>query len=174
MPTRLTFFIGSLLLCHPGWAQLAYQERYVDGYANEDATGAHVIGCWKFDGAFPMGDATGKGNDIKLDGALLNAEGRFGQSLDTSHESPVQTKRHAAMIANSPVLSPQGPFSMEMWIRLKPGFNPALGCGLLDKKDVDPTEYQWQLGPEEKRIEGFFFSANQAFCRCLAAFGIHL
>jgi hypothetical protein len=150
MPTRLTFFIGSLLLCHPGWAQLAYQERYVDGYANEDATGAHVIGCWKFDGAFPMGDATGKGNDIKLDGALLNAEGRFGQSLDTSHESPVQTKRHAAMIANSPVLSPQGPFSMEMWIRLKPGFNPALGCGLLDKKDVDPTDYQWQLGPEEK------------------------
>lgn len=129
----------------------ALQETWETGYTKEDATGKHVLACWKFDGdaASALKDASGKGNDLTLHGAALNPQGKFGAGLECFPGFPVDPKRHAAVTGPKPALSPKGAFTLEMWIKPKADFKPELRCYLLDKKYVDHTDYQWQLMEEE-------------------------
>ncbi|MGV3662320.1 MAG: LamG-like jellyroll fold domain-containing protein [Prosthecobacter sp.] len=129
----------------------ALQETWETGYAKEDATGKHVLGYWKFDGDgdAALKDISGKGSDVTLQGAALNANGKFGGGLECFPGFPVDPKRHAAVTAVKPALSPKGAFTLEMWIRPKAEFKPELRCYLLDKKYVDHVDYQWQLMEEE-------------------------
>lgn len=112
---------------------LALQETWETGYSGEDATGKHVLGHWSFE----------KADALKLNGAVLNAKGRFGSGLESFPGFPVQDKRHAALVSVLPV---KGAFTLEMWIKAKAEFKPELRCFLLDKKYVDHTDYQWQIG----------------------------
>ena len=112
---------------------LALQETWETGYSGEDATGKHVLGHWSFE----------KEEGLKLTGAVLNAKGRFGGGLESFPGFPVQDKRHAALVSVLPV---KGAFTLEMWIKPKAEFKPELRCFLLDKKYVDHTDYQWQIG----------------------------
>ncbi|HRH99380.1 MAG TPA: LamG domain-containing protein, partial [Prosthecobacter sp.] len=80
-------------------------------------------------------------------GAVLNPKGRFGGALESFPGFPVQDKRHAALASVPPV---KGAFTMEMWIKAKAEFKPELRCYLLDKKYVDHTDYQWQIGEADK------------------------
>ena len=56
------------------------QDPWEESYANLDATGAHILGCWKFD-ELPLADASGHGAYLLLQGASLAEQGRFGGGL---------------------------------------------------------------------------------------------
>ena len=127
----LAFFIG---FASPA---LALQETWETGYSGEDAVGKHVLGHWSFE----------KADTLKLNGAVLNARGRFGGALESFPGFPVEDKRHAALVSVLPV---KGAFTLEMWIKPKAEFKPELRCFLLDKKYVDHTDYQWQIGEADK------------------------
>lgn len=129
-------FLLPCLLCFP-WSAQALQETWEAGYTKEDATGPHVLGHWSFE----------KADGLKLNGAVLNLKGRFGGGLESFPGFPVQDKRHAALVSVLPV---KGAFTLEMWIKAKAEFKPELRCYLLDKKYVDHTDYQWQIGEADK------------------------
>ena len=133
MPSRRLFclFIGFAS------SAFALQETWETGYSGEDATGKHVLGHWSFE----------KVDTLKLHGAVLNAKGRFGGGLESFPGFPVEDKRHAALVSVLPV---KGAFTLEMWIKAKAEFKPELRCFLLDKKYVDHTDYQWQIGEADK------------------------
>lgn len=125
-------------------------ETWETGYAGADANGAKVVGYWRFDGATPeaaLSDLSGKGHHLKLEGgATLSPAGKQGGALESFPGFPVQDKRHAAVTPHRPALNLTGAFTLEMWIAPKPEFEGKLRCYLLDKKYVDHTDYQWQLG----------------------------
>lgn len=125
-------------------------ERWRQPYAGEDATGAHVIGLWTFAAGAETADASGKGRDLKLQGAVVTPEGRFGQGLESFCGHPVADKRHAAVVANHPSLTPRGAFTLEMWIRPKPELEGYPESFLADKKYVAHTDYQFTLGAADK------------------------
>lgn len=131
-------FLILLGLCFPWVSHAALQETWETGYAKEDVSGSHVLGYWKFDG---------ESQDVALHGAVLNPKGKFGGALESFPGFPVDDKRHAAVVAVKPV---KGAFTLEMWIKPKAAFEPRLRCFLLDKKYVDHTDYQWQLGDADK------------------------
>ncbi len=133
---RFLRYLLPCLLCFP-WAASALQETWETGYTKDDATGKNVLGHWSFE----------KADALKLNGAVLNAIGRFGSSLESFPGFPVEDKRHAALVE---VKAVKGAFTLEMWIRPKAEFKPELRCFLLDKKYVDHTDYQWQIGEADK------------------------
>jgi len=144
------------LLCLSGFAfttplgSAPLMETWEAGYRGADATGLHVRGYWTFDGDTPeaaLKDASGKGHDLKLEGgSKLPPKGKRGGTLECFPGFPVQDKRHAAVTPHRPDLGFTGAFTLEMWIAPKPEFEAKLRCFLLDKKYVDHTDYQWQLG----------------------------
>lgn len=132
-PSRLI----TVALCVSSLSLHALQETWETGYSKEDVTGAHVLGHWDFE----------KADGLKLQGAVLNPEGRFGGGLESFPGFPVEDKRHAALVEVKPV---KGAFTLEMWIKPKAEFKPELRCYLLDKKYVDHADYQWQIGEADK------------------------
>lgn len=129
-------------------------ETWESGYSGNDATGPHVIGYWKFDGNSPqdaLRDLSGKGHELTLEGGgLLNPKGKSGGAFESFPGFPVQDTRHAVVTPHRPDLSPAGAFTLEMWIAPKAEFADNLRCFLLDKKYVDHTDYQWQIGEADK------------------------
>ena len=134
-PARLFLWC---VLCFPWVSHAALQETWETGYVKEDASGPQVLGYWKFDG---------ESQDVALRGAVLNRKGKFGGALESFAGMPVEDKRHAAVVEVKPV---KGAFTLEMWIKPKAAFEPRLRCFLLDKKYVDHTDYQWQIGDADK------------------------
>jgi len=136
MTYRLLLLIS--LLSTAQWSRAALQETWETGYTKEDATGAQVLGYWNFDA---------ESKEMVLQGAVLNPKGKFGGALESFPGFPVEDKRHAAVVSAKPV---KGAFTLEMWIKPKVEFEPKLRCFLLDKKYVDHTDYQWQIGEADK------------------------
>lgn len=128
--------LSAVLLLLP-WPALALQETWESGYRGADSTGKHVLGHWSFDQA----------DGLRLNGAVLNPKGKFGGALESFPGFPVEDKCHAAVVNVRPVT---GAFTLEMWIKPKAEFKPELRCYLLDKKYVEHTDYQWQIGPADK------------------------
>jgi len=129
-------------------------ETWEAGYAGADANGPHVRGYWTFDGGTPeaaLKDRSEKGHDLKLEGgSKLHPKGKRGGALECFPGFPVQDRRHAAATPHRPDLNFTGAFTLEMWIAPKPEFEDRLRCFLLDKKYVDHTDYQWQIGEADK------------------------
>jgi len=82
-------------------------------YTGDDATGPHVLGYWPFDGDQPLVDASGKGHDIVLQGAVVAPDGRFGGALVSGRGWPDADVPHQARIKNAPALTPAGAFTIE-------------------------------------------------------------
>lgn len=150
---------------HPAWFLLLsatapllrsapLMETWEAGYAGADANGPHVRGYWTFDGGTPeaaLKDRSEKGHDLKLEGgSKLHPKGKRGGALECFPGFPVQDRRHAAATPHRPDLNFTGAFTLEMWIAPKPEFEDRLRCFLLDKKYVDHTDYQWQIGEADK------------------------
>jgi hypothetical protein len=124
-------------------------EPWKSDYLGNDAAGKHVIGLWKFDDP-KIEDASGRGHVGTLRGAKLSPGGRFGACLETFCGWPVEDKEHRLLVENRPDLSPQGPFTLELWLKPKPELNADYPQAfLLDKKYVAPTDYQLILGPPD-------------------------
>lgn len=140
------FFIAGLAPAQT----IRLQETWETGYTKDDLTGAHVLGCWKFDGEDALKDVSGKGNDLTLQGAVMSGKGKFGGGIEGFPGFPVQDKRHAAVTAAKPKFSLKGAFTLEMWFKPKAEFAPELRCFLMDKKYVDHTDFQWQISEADK------------------------
>lgn len=126
------------------------QETWETGYAKTDASGPQVLGYWKFDADASLKDTSVKGHDITLQGAKTTNAGKFGGALESFPGFPVEDKRHAAITAAKPALSPKGAFTLEMWIKPKADWPATSRCYLLDKKYVDHTDYAWQITDADK------------------------
>lgn len=95
--------------------------RWWEPYSASDALGPDVLGLWKFDGSeatFGL-DSSAHRHKSTRRGAVQNSDGRFGSCLESSAGYPVVDKSHGLHITQSPLLSPGGPFTVEMWIRGK-------------------------------------------------------
>ncbi len=125
-------------------------ETWQTGYAGQDATGPHVLGYWRFNPDAPLADSSGRGSALTLEGAVAASEGKRDGALESFPGWPVEDKRHAALAATKPALSPKGAFTIEMWIKPKPQLDSGLTPVLVDKKYVAHTDYQWRLTAADK------------------------
>lgn len=120
-------------------------------YTGTDATGDHVIGFWPFSPGQEPKDASGHGHDLQWKGAVPVPDARFGGCLESFCGHPVEDARHAAVAARHPSLSPEGPFTLELWIKPKAEFAEYPDAFLVDKKYVADTDYQLVLGAPNKQ-----------------------
>jgi hypothetical protein len=125
-------------------------ETWQTGYKGDDLTGAHVLGCWQFQAGAETADSSGRGNTLKLAGAVATEQGKFGGALESFPGWPVEDKRHAALVDTKAALSPKGAFTVEMWIKPKAELTAELSPVLVDKKYVAHTDYQFRLTTADK------------------------
>lgn len=147
MRTRLLFTLSLLLVC-TGFAAPPLQDAWEDGHTNASATGAHVLGCWKFDD-MPLADASGHGTQLILAGAVANTQGRFGGGL-TCRATPVSTRYSVLTAPALARLSPAGAFSADMWVRVTMEETAHEPAHLLDKQGATQSDYRWSLMPAEE------------------------
>jgi len=107
-----------------------------DSQSSPKPTGPNVIALWRFDSDAPAKDASGNGHDLQLQptGSEFAKEGRFGGSLRVDAGAEVVDKAHGAVAADHDALSPEGAFSIEMWIRPDDRLATLKTAFLLDKK----------------------------------------
>lgn len=120
-------------------------EPWQQPYAGADATGKHVIALWQ-----GTNDISGHGLSAKLQGAVAATDARFGACIELFCGHPVEDKKHAAVVAHSPALTPKGAFTVEMWIKPKKEFDGYPEAFLLDKKYVAHSDYQFTLSAADK------------------------
>jgi len=125
-------------------------ERWESAYAGKDATGDHVVALWQFTPGSETDDASGHGHKLRLDGAEVGPGGLFGSCLECYRGWPVEDKRHAALVANDRALTPEGAFTLEMWLRPKPELKDYPESFLLDKKYVSHNDYQLVLSRADR------------------------
>ena len=89
-------------------------------YTGKDAVEAHVIGLWQFKPGAENLDSSPNGRDLDLKGATISPNGWSGSCLESYRGWPEEDVRHAAIVSDDPDLSPDGAFSIEMWIKPKP------------------------------------------------------
>ncbi len=150
----VTFSVLSLSICvftNAAEAQsISLQEPWQSQYNKANATGKHVLGLWTFDGTDPGEDLSGNKHTAKFEGATVEKQGRFGAALRSYPGYPVEDKRHYAKVKDSPRLTPQGAFTLEMWIKPDNDFNKSSSAFLLDKKYVSHTDYQLVFAPASR------------------------
>lgn len=125
-------------------------EPWQQPYAGGDATGRHVIACWQFAPGAETNDAGPNGLHLKLQGAAIATNGRFGPALEPTTEPQVREKKHGAMAADHPALSPAGAFTLEAWICPGAAFTNAGEAFILDKKYAGHCDYQFTLSAPDK------------------------
>ncbi len=122
-------------------------------YSGPEANGPTVLGYWNFDGGETefLKDSSSHNHRATVRGAKPSPAGRFGGCLESSAGYPVIDESHSIHIANSPVLSPRGAFTIEMWIRGKDEdlFPPEVRPVLMDMKYIPGNH------------TGFMFSMTQ-------------
>ncbi len=156
MTIRLSLLTLPLLAVLPralpaGDVEIQLSEPWNSDYAGDDATGEHVVALWQFKPGAELEDASGHGRALTLDGAKISPDGRFGSCLESFRGWPVDDERHRAMAKNHPSLSPQGAFTVEMWIKPKPELQSDYpDAFLLDKKYVAHDDYQLILGRPDR------------------------
>lgn len=104
-------------------------------YTGIEQTGDHVIALWQFLPGKETRDNSGHGHDLTLRGnSRFVGEGKFGQCLESFAVDRQEDRPVGAVVKNSPSLTPEGAFTLEMWIRPKPEIEKVSQAFLLDKK----------------------------------------
>ncbi|MFW5866478.1 MAG: LamG-like jellyroll fold domain-containing protein, partial [Armatimonadota bacterium] len=130
-------------------AEVQIAEPFMTEYSGEDATGEHVIGLWQFDQPDPTADLSGNEHTLTLQGGEFVEEGRFGGALRTFRGHPFVDDPHRVRTPDAPDLSPEGAFTVEMWINPAEELNDEYPESMLfDKKYVADTDYQLVLSRE--------------------------
>jgi len=123
-------------------------------YTGRDSSGPHVVACWQFTAGRELEDSSGHGHTLSVQGAKASPKGRFGGGLESFPGWPVADQRHAAVAKSHPSLSPQGAFTLDLWIQpaaaLDADYPQAF---LLDKKYVAHDDCQLILAAADKRGE---------------------
>jgi len=119
-------------------------------YTGTAANGPDVIGLWQFQTGAETNDSSANKLHLKLQGAVIAKDGKFGPCLESFRGHPFEDKKHAAIVANRPSLTPKGAFTVEMWIKPKKELEGYPEAMLLDKKYVADADYQFTLGAADK------------------------
>lgn len=116
-------------------------------YLEDEAKTEHVVALWQFNSGNELADSSGHEHSLELFGAKIIADGKFGGGLQSFPSSPVEDKKHAAVAKAHPDLSPNGAFTLDLW--MKPAADlPEQGIShLLCKKYVSHQDYQWSISP---------------------------
>ncbi|MFN0195319.1 MAG: LamG domain-containing protein, partial [Planctomycetaceae bacterium] len=139
-------FLG--VLNSDGFAQAQLAEPWETEYESEQAQAAHVIGLWQFNAGHETEGSSKDGHTLRLNGGTIAPNGKFGSCLESGAGWPVSDKPHSAVAENHPQLSPNGPFTLELWVNPKPEYVEHKGnCYLLDKKYASHVDYQLLLDP---------------------------
>ena len=140
------------ILCGAAWAEGEDAARLAEPwnapYTGEDAAGGHVIALWAFDAGAELADSSGHGHDLKLNGAKVVADGRFGGCLESWRGWPDSDTAHQAWTKAAPALTPKSAFTVEMWIKPKPELKGYPDSFLLDNRYVDESGIQLILGDD--------------------------
>ena len=128
--------------------------RWWQPYSDSEANGDHVLGYWNFDRQDDYSDKSRHQHQGTHRGAKWNAEGKFGGCLESSVGYPVVDESHSWHVKRSPVLSPAGAFTLELWLNPKGGedFPDEAAPSLLDMKYVptNHTGFMLALGRSNK------------------------
>ncbi len=121
--------------------------RWWEPHTGTEANGAHVLGLWKFDDQDLLKDSSRHAHKATLRGAVWNEAGRFGGCLESSAGYPVVDESHSIQVKRSPVLTPEGAFTVELWARAKGGdaFPKEVAPMLLDMKYVPDNHTGFSL-----------------------------
>ena len=157
LPALLIVFLAIFPIASAAQAEaVKLREAWETPYAGGDAEGKHVVALWKFDAKDATAqdaagkDASGNGHDLTFVGAKPVGDGRFGGCLESARGLPIEDKPHQARANDHNELSPQGPFTIEMWIMPKKELDKDYPMSfLLDKRYVSHNDYQLILGSEE-------------------------
>jgi hypothetical protein len=105
-------------------------------YTGQEAIGPDVIALWQFDGGTPGRDVSGKGHDLTLRGEDTHfvAEGKFGGALQVETKTQPGDARQGAQTPDRDDLTPQGAFTVEMWMAPDENLAKQNIAFLLDKK----------------------------------------
>lgn len=157
LPPRFPFgrFLAAFIACGLAGPLVRADEfatPWEHAYQDAEASGAHVLGLWKFDDDKGL-DATGKQPKGELKNGKLSAGGKFGGALESFAGFPVD-RSHGFVVPDNPRLSPRGAFSIELWIKPKAEFGKRDGTVLIDKKYAGHDDYQLAIGaadPKQRR-----------------------
>jgi len=132
--------------------------RWWESYEGGEENGPDVLGYWKFDGdgtSF-LTDSSSHGHKSTLRGAVQNPRGRSGACLESSAGYPVIDESHGLHVTRTPVLSPAGPFTVELWIKPKAGdeFVDTVQPVLLDMKYVPYEHSGFMLSLSRGGVDG--------------------
>jgi len=116
-------------------------------YSADEAKAAHVIALWQFNAGDELSDSSGHGHSLELFGTQPIVGGRFGGGLQSFPGWPVEDKRHAAVAKAHPDLSPDGAFSIDLWMKPAADLPENDFAYLLCKKYVSNRDYQLSISP---------------------------
>ncbi|NQT51059.1 LamG domain-containing protein, partial [bacterium] len=103
-------------------------------HTGDEATGDHVLALWQFEPGAELRDSSGKGHTLTLRGqARAVKSGRFGGGLE-SFPALTDTRQGAMTAKVWPDLSPEGAFTLELWLQPKPAMAEQRTVFLLDSK----------------------------------------
>ena len=105
-------------------------------YSGDEATGSQVIGLWQFQQGKEAADNSGNGHKLRLRGkSRYVTGGKFSSCLESfAAGEGDKNQAEGAFAANKPELTPKGPFTLELWFKLKPEAAANKQIFLLDKK----------------------------------------
>ncbi len=97
-----------------------------------------VIANWTFEPGQEALDTSGNGHDLKLRGeSLFVPGGREGSCLESHAAHSGNDVAVGATATNREGLTPEGAFTIELWIKPKPEFNSQARMVLLDKMYIN-------------------------------------
>jgi hypothetical protein len=140
-------------------------------YSGAAATGPQVIALWPFTPGKEGEDAAGHGHALVLRGKSgFSAGGRFGSGLESfAVNAAAEDKPVGAMAKDSDALSPQGAFTLELWLQPKAEMLEAKQVFLVDKKyyhyakDLPEANTDYVLYLEGKGKGSFALTASLGF-----------
>lgn len=132
--TTLRFAVSAALaaiVCSAAFGEQPWQRRY----EGEEATGPDVIALWRFDPGEEAKDNSGNGHDLTLRGdSRFVPDGFFGSALESFPVEREDDKAQGAVARNHPSLTPEGAFTLELWMKPNPAIDEVQRIVLLDKK----------------------------------------
>lgn len=118
------------------------EQPWQQKYEGDEATGEHVVALWSFDGDVPLVDVT-ETFKLSLRGKSRIAEdGKFGGCLESFRTikpagAPKGDPNGAMLVTKKPgAITPEGPFTVEMWIKTKDEIAKTGNVRLVDAKYV--------------------------------------
>ena len=146
---RIHVFLALLVLVSQTAVAQESALRWWENYAGADANGPHVLGLWKFDDQQLLKDESSHGHKATERGAVWNEAGKFGGCLESSAGYPVADDSHSIHVTRSPILTPGGAFTVELWAKAKEGdaFPAEIAPMLMDMTYVptNHTGFSWSL-----------------------------